>query len=135
VRRLLALIAVLTTVLAVAPADGKTSKPCARKGSHTVTANQQARVYELANKSGGSNLYGCLRSNDRRQLLASGYDDNYTSSGTYDRVKLKGHVVSWRFTSVDDSCKAACPPGYNPTSTHRYSRNLKTRKTAAVSRR
>jgi hypothetical protein len=131
--RLLLAAALVASLALAGPAEAKRS--CGRKGSHTVAANGQARVYEVSNHDGGKNLYGCLRSNDRRQLLASGYDDNYTSSGTYDRVKLKGHVVSWRFTSVDDSCKAACPPGYNPTSTADYSRNLKTRRTAAVSRR
>ena len=123
-----ALIALLAC--SAGPAEAKQKKPCARKGSDTVAANRQARVYEIANKDGGNNLYGCLRSNDRRQLLAHGYDDNYVSSGDYDEVKLRGHVVSWRFTETDISCKADCPPEYDPTTETRYKRDLKRRKTS-----
>lgn len=121
--RLALAVALLASLAVAGPAEAK--RACGRPGSHTVAANRQARVYEVKNHDGGNNLYGCLRSNDRRQLLARGYDDNYVSSGTYDRVKLKGHVVRWRFTATDDSCKAACPPGYNPTTTTRHVRNLK----------
>jgi hypothetical protein len=130
--RLLLAAAIAASLAVAIPADAATqSKPCARKGSHTVKSNAQARVYSVKNKDGGKNLYGCLRSDDRRQRLAHGYDDNYTSSGKYSDVELKGHIVSWVFTSVDDSCKADCPPGYDPTSTASFQRNLKTRKTSA----
>jgi hypothetical protein len=127
----IAVTAVVALVAVAGPAEAA-KKPCARKGSTTVKSSKLARVYEVPNKDGGSNLIGCLRSNDRRQVLARGYDDNYTSSGTYDQVKLAGARVKWRFTSVDDSCKADCPPGYQSTTTARYERNLRTRKTSEI---
>ena len=110
------------------------SKPCAQKGSVTLKANRQARVYEVKNQHGSHTLYGCLRSDRHRQVLASSFDDHYTSSGTYDQVTLKGHFVHWRFTSIDNSCKADCPPGYNPTTRTRYVRDLTTRKTRSERR-
>jgi hypothetical protein len=129
----LAVTAIAALVAFAGPADAaKNSKPCARKGSTTVESNKRVRVYEVANTDGGENLVGCLRSDNRRQVLARGYDDNFTSSGTYDRVKLRGVVVKWRFTAVDESCKAACPPGYEPTTRTSYERNLRTRKTKTV---
>jgi hypothetical protein len=131
-RSALAVTTAVALLVAVAgPAEGA-AKPCARKGSHTVKSNRLVRVYEVANKDGGKNLYGCLRSDDRRQRLAHGYDDNYVASGSYDRVKLSGVRVRWRFTETDDSCKANCPPDYNPTSRSNYERNLKTRKTTVL---
>jgi hypothetical protein len=127
-------VTVIAALVAVAgPAEAASNgKPCARKGSTTVRSNSKARVYEVANRDGGSNLIACLRSDNRRQVLARGYDDDYTSSGTYDEVKLKGVRVTWRFTSVDDSCKAACPQGYDSTTEARYERNLRTRKTRTI---
>jgi hypothetical protein len=130
----LLIAAVIAASLTVAgPVDAKSSKPCARKGSHTVKSTKRVRVYDVKNKDGGKNLYGCLRSDNRRQRLAHGYDDNFTSSGTYSHVKVKGVVVSWIFTSTDESCKADCPPGYEPTTSAAYQRDLKKRKTTTES--
>jgi hypothetical protein len=132
--RLLLAAAIAASLAIVGPADAaQHSKPCARTGSHTVKSTKRVRVYDVKNHDGGKNLYGCLRSDNRRQLLAHGYDDNYTTSGTYAHVKINGHLVSWTFTSVDDSCKADCPPGYDPTSTASYVRDLKKRKTSTES--
>jgi hypothetical protein len=47
-------------------------------------------------------------------------------------VKLSGVRVRWRFTATDDSCKAGCPPGYDATTSSRYERNLRTRKTSEI---
>lgn len=127
----MALAVALAALLTLAgTAEAKQRKPCARKGSHTVASTRYVRVYEVRNHDGGHNLYGCLRSSDRRQLLASGYDDNYTSSGSYDDVKIAGRFVAWQFTSTDVSCKAACPPDYDPTTADLHVRDLGARKTA-----
>jgi hypothetical protein len=132
-RTSLVVTAVLAMLAITGPASAASSgKPCARKGSTTVKSNRLARVYEVRNNDGGKNLYGCLRSNNRRQLLAHGYDDNYVSSGSYSNVKLKNARVRWTFTETDDSCKADCPPDYEPTTTTRYERNLRTRKTTEI---
>jgi hypothetical protein len=123
----------LVAALAIAgPAEAKHSKPCARKGSHTVAATKLVRVYELPNSEGGDTLVGCLRSNDRRRVLAEGYDDGYVTSGVYDHVRVAGRFVAWQFTATDISCKADCPPGYDPTSVHLSARDLRRKARAAV---
>src|SRR3954470_2496914 len=127
------LAAALIAALAIAgPAEAKDRKPCARKGSHTVTATSHVRVYEVANSDGGDTLFGCLRSNDKRRALAKGYDDGYVTSGVYDHVRVAGRFVAWQFTQTDISCKAACPPGYDPTSTSLAVRDLRKRKNVGV---
>jgi hypothetical protein len=92
-------------------------------------STRRVRVYELANRDGGNNLFGCLRSNDRRQLLVHGSDDGYVTSTEYDRVVVAGRVVAWQRTDTDVSCKADCPPGYDPTQTAIFVRDLTLRKT------
>jgi hypothetical protein len=116
----------LTALLATAgPADAKAqSKPCARKGSTTVAATKRVRVYEVANQDGGSNLFGCLRADGKGRLLAKGYDDGLVTSGVYDHVRVAGRFVAWQYTATDISCKADCPPGYDPTDVHLSVRDL-----------
>jgi hypothetical protein len=129
--RALALILV-SLLVAAAPADAKRHKPCARKSSTTVASTRFVRVYEVPGGNGGNKLYGCLRSNDRRQLLTESYDDNYVLSGGYDRVKIAGRFVAWQFTATDISCKADCPPGYDPTTVDLTVRDLRRRKSVTV---
>lgn len=129
----LTLLLALASLLVAAPADAKSShKPCARSGSHTVKATKLVRVFARANDQGGKDLVGCLRSTDKAQLLTASYDDNYVSSGAYDHVRVAGRFVAWQFTATDISCKAACPPGYDPTTTGLYVRDLRKRKTAGA---
>ena len=68
-------IALAALFVAAPAADAKHAKPCSRKGSTTVRATKSVRVYQVKNTDGGHNLIGCLRSNNKRQLLAHGYDD------------------------------------------------------------
>ena len=125
-------IALAALFVAAPAADAKHAKPCSRKGSTTVRATKSVRVYQVKNTDGGHNLIGCLRSNNKRQLLAHGYDDGYVTSGGYDRVKVAGHFVAFEFTAYDISCKADCPPGYDPTTVNLYIRDLRKRKTTRV---
>ena len=105
--------------------------PCSRTGSKTVVSTKSVRVYKVKNQDGGFNLIGCLRSDNKRQTLAHGYDDIETS-GSFDRVKVAGRFVAWQFTAYDVSCKAACPPGYDPYSIHFTIRDLRKHKTVMV---
>ena len=73
------------------------------------------RVYSVRNRDGGRNLYGCLRSNDRRQLMTRSSDDDYVSSSSFGHVKVAGRFVAWEQVDTDISCKAACPPDYDAT--------------------
>jgi hypothetical protein len=129
--------AVLSCALALAAVAGSASaaahhpKPCARKGSHTVAANAHARVYSVPTAD-GSRLYGCLRRDNHRRLLTEATDDGYVTSSAYDKVALTGPFVAWQQTSTDDSCKADCPPGYNPTTTWLGVRDLRRRKSRTV---
>lgn len=90
------------------------------------------RVYSVSNRDGGDNLYGCLRSNNRRQLLARTADDGYVTSSSFDQVKIAGRFVAWEITDTDISCKADCPPDYDPDTTSLYVRDLRRRQTQYV---
>jgi hypothetical protein len=129
--RLLLAIAAAALLATAGPAEAK-SKPCSRKGSTTVVSTKSVRVYKVKNGDGGANLVGCLRSDNKRQQLAHGYDDGLVTSGKFGHVTVAGHFVAWEFTAYDISCKADCPPGYNPYSIDLSIRDLRTRKTTHV---
>jgi hypothetical protein len=131
-RTAVAAIAILALAVAAPAADAKPAKPCSRKGSTTVKATKSVRVYRVNNNQGGQSLIGCLRSDDKRQVLARGYDDGYVLSGDFAHVKVAGRFVAWEFTDTDISCKAACPPGYNPDVVRLHIRDLRERKTEHV---
>ena len=103
--------ALLTALLAAVPATAEAAaRPsCKRAGSKTVAKNAFARIYEV-----GSKLYGCRRATGRRALLYESYDDELTSSAFYGNVRLNGRFVAWSWATYDISCKADCPPDYNP---------------------
>ena len=85
-------------------------------------------VFVVERREEAQGLYACYKANGRRAQLAEASDDGLTSSASFDLVQAKGHFVAWQFTLTDDSCKAACPPGYEGT-TYRLSRaDLKTRR-------
>jgi hypothetical protein len=128
--RLLLALAATAVLTASGPAEAK-KPPCSRAGSKTVASTKSVRVYKVKNADGGFNLIGCLRSDNKRQTLAHGYDDVETS-GSFDRVKVAGRFVAWQFTSYDVSCKATCPPGYDPYSIHITIRDLRKHKTVMV---
>ena len=131
-RAALALAVAASLLAGAAPASEAKSTPCSRKGSHTVASTKSVRVYRLKNSDGGFDLFGCLRSDGKRQKLEHGYDDMIETSGAFDRVHVAGHFVAWQFTAVDNSCKAACPPGYDPVSVVLRIRDLEKRKTKTV---
>jgi hypothetical protein len=130
----LALALALAALVALAPAaEAKhRRKPCARQGTQTVKSTKLVRVSIRPNGAGGADLIGCLRSTDRAQILTTTYDDTYVTSGNYDHLKVAGRFVAWQFTSTDDSCKAACPPDYEPTTYALYVRDLRRRKNDGV---
>ena len=106
---LLAVLTLAVAPLAPAPTGAAPRASCKKAGSKTVARNGFARLYEV-----GPKLYGCRRDTGRRVLLAEAYDDDYVSSGTYGDVRLNGRFAAWTWETHDISCKAACPPGYNP---------------------
>jgi hypothetical protein len=118
--RLFTLIAAVAFV-ALAPAGTAVAAPkkpaCSVKGSKTVTSNRYARVFTLRSKQEdfGDVLYGCLRSSGRRVRLSAEFDDGLYSTSAFTKVGLSGRFVVWQLNSVDTSCKADCPPGYEPS--------------------
>jgi hypothetical protein len=119
VRRLLALIVLAGLVAFAAPAPanaaGKKAR-CAAKRSHTVAKNRLVRVYSVS-RHGNRRLTGCLRATGRKLLVVREYDDGYVESGAFRDVRLAGRFVAVVFDATDISCKAACPPDYEPTLT------------------
>ena len=71
-------------------------------------------AYTLANSEGGRNLYGCRLSNGRRTRIFTGMDDGISSSSAVTKVIVNGRFIGMQIEDYDISCKADCPPGYNP---------------------
>ncbi len=118
-----ALIAALVTAApaqAATAGDAKKRKrapTCKRKGSKTVRQNRDARVFQKDAGAERTRLYGCLKRRGKSIRLAEAYDDGYVTSTSYREVRLAGRFVAWEDVSTDISCKADCPPGYNPDTT------------------
>jgi hypothetical protein len=120
IRTLLAALVVLALVPA-GSADAATAKrhSCTAKGAKTVVKNKSARVFTTPGRPGDDTidrLFGCLYSNGKRILLTESRDDEFVSSESFSEVTLNGRFVAWQYKSEDFSCKADCPPGYDPTS-------------------
>jgi hypothetical protein len=97
------------------------AKRCIPKGTKTVVKNKYARVF-TADGPGPSadpdvqrRLYGCMYSTGRRALLSVAWDDDYVTAGSFSNVRLNGRFAAWEHEAYDISCKADCPPDYNPT--------------------
>jgi hypothetical protein len=112
----LAVIAVLPAASAHAASPSKHS--CTAKGAKTVVKNRTTRVFTTPGRPGEDTidrLFGCLYSNGKRILLTESRDDDYVSSELFSQVTLTGRFVAWQYKTEDFSCKADCPPGYDPT--------------------
>ena len=120
--RRLALALALTVPLALIPAGpasaGSSTPSCAVKGSRTVVPNRFARVYTRVSWRDDEirRLYGCLRRTNRKVLLDTSSDDGLSTRIAFRQVKLGGRFVAWEHVVTDYSCRAACPPDYDPTS-------------------
>jgi hypothetical protein len=127
-------------LVALAPAgsaDAATTKgKCVMKGTKTVAKNRYARVFTRPSHAGDEieRLYGCLYRVNRRVWLDTSSDDDYVTSEEFTDVSLRGGVVTWRHISTDISCKAACPPEYQPTTERTLRADLRKRKVTVVMR-
>ena len=128
-RRLLALIVLAGLVAFAAPARASAARgsSCAAKRSHTVAKNRFVRVYSVS-RNGNRQLTGCLRKTGRKLLVVREYDDGFVESGVFRDVRLAGRFVAVVFDATDISCKAACPPDYEPTQTSVVISNIRTRR-------
>lgn len=108
-----ATLALLLT-LALTAATAAASDRCAKGRGDTVAVNGAARVYTVDGADGHTLLYGCARPTGRRRLLADAFDDDYVTSATFEQIRLRGHMVAFATATNDISCKANCPPGYQP---------------------
>src|SRR3954470_13390466 len=125
----LRLAPVLATLLLLVPAEGHAATSCAAKGAKKLAGNSQAVVYT---RGGGSKLYGCLRRTGRSRLLV-GPGDGYVTFNSFGHVTLAGHVVGYAETLTDVSCKADCPPEYEPTRNYVVADDLQKHQTRTVS--
>ncbi len=120
--RWLLLATVLVSALCLG-AGGAASAPastsCKPSGSKALVKSRYARVYtrgRVDTDTGETQrLYGCLYSSGRPLRLFEASDDGYVTSEGYADVRLAGRYVAWSETYYDISCKADCPPGYEPT--------------------
>jgi hypothetical protein len=98
----------------------------------TLAQNGIARVVERSTSS-ERRLYACVKASRARLRLASLPDDiGQYVSGMFSGVVLRGHFVAWAAHSSEFSCKAACPPDYDQTSTSVVLANLATRRTRTL---
>jgi hypothetical protein len=134
-RRTCPLILALALALALVPPAGAASKrTCSVKGSKTVVSNRYARVYTVPARGLDevAKLYGCARSVGRRVLLDVHTDDQYVASEEFSEVGLNGRMVVWKHVSSDFSCKADCPPSYDPVVESVGVRDLRARRNHAL---
>lgn len=121
-RTLVTMVALALLAAAAAPAaeaQAATAKPtCKRAHSRTVAGNGLVRVFTRPGSDGsndGTDLLACWKRSGRVRGLAFAFDDNYVTSARFDLVRARGRFVAFYAESTDISCKAACPPDYEPT--------------------
>jgi hypothetical protein len=130
----LALAVMAATATAPAQAGERDRPTCKRPHTRTLAHNRVARVFETrpARASYDSRLFGCLRSVGKAIRLDEASDDGYVSSSAYDHVRLAGRFVAWSTSYYDISCKADCPPGYDPSTDWVNVYNLRNNQTRSI---
>ena len=100
-------------------ASARSTAACKPRASEAVVKSRYARVYTRGHidydTGETERLYGCLYSSGRPLRLFEASDDGYVLSDSYADVRLAGRYVAWSETHTDISCKADCPPDYEPT--------------------
>jgi hypothetical protein len=136
--RIAPLIVLVVALLAATTAPAaRASAPCRPKGSKTVAQTSKVRAFTRERSSDDHTLlYACLLSQGKPVYAteATGidaYEETYSESSFSD-VRIAGRYVAWSTESSDLSCKADCPPDYNPTSTSIGIINVRLRKKRAV---
>lgn len=127
-----ALAAVACALVPASAADAATKKRCAiPRGADVVAKTSEVVVFTVDRSSGDltQTLFGCYRKTAKRVRLADASDDEFVTSVEFDQVTVSGRFVAWQWTSTDQSCKADCPPDYEPTTYSIERADLKTRKT------
>jgi hypothetical protein len=71
-------------------------------------------AYSVPNGEGDKTLYGCLRATGARSKILVGSDDGIESYSKFNTVIVNGRFIAFQIEDYDISCKADCPPGYNP---------------------
>src|SRR5688572_32810723 len=93
--------ALLTTLLAVAPAQAQRRAPCSAVKGSTVAKNRIARVVERSGPT-ERKLIACLRESRRRVVLSTVTDDfDAYLSGQFGHVVVRGAFVAWSETTSD----------------------------------
>jgi len=131
--RRLAVVFVAAAAACALPASAEARARCKVKGSETVASTSLVRLYTRPDREGGVELRGCWRATGRKLLLAYEYDDGYVTSISYRDLRLNGRFVAFVSEATDVSCKAMCPPDYNPTRTSMEVTDLRSRRSRAVS--
>ena len=113
--RLVLLPALALALLLAVPGAAAARKPCTRAGK-TVAKNRYVRVYRVPGDEGTA-LRACNRRTRKSAELASAFDDGYVLSEDYRSVRLARRFAAVVDDHTDVSCKADCPPDYEPTTT------------------
>ncbi len=113
--------------MAAAPASATHSRGKCKQRGETIAKNDTGRVYEREQEAEVRVLWGCLWSRNRPFQIDVAESDDLTTSESFDDVLLRGSFVAWTFTHEDISCKADCPPGYDPTTEYVKTFDMRTR--------
>jgi hypothetical protein len=123
-RKLALAVAAAALLIPAGGAQAATAKAkrCTPKGTKTVVKNRYARVFTAEGQGPSEDanvyrrLYGCMYSTGKRALLSVAFDDDYVTAGNFSNVRLNGRFAAWEYEAFEGSCKAGCPPDYNPLS-------------------
>jgi hypothetical protein len=120
-------LAALAAAVPATSAQAATHPTCKRAHTKTLTQNSTTRVYQRTS-NGVTTLYGCLKARGKAVKLAK-RDFDPELGTNFSKIRLAGRFVAWADQTTDNSCKAACPPGYDPTSERVAVRDLRRKST------
>ncbi len=122
-----AVMAFAILALTAGSADATHSRGKCKARGDTIVKNDTGRVYEREQDADVRQLWGCVWDRNRPFVMDVAEGDGFTTSESYDNVILRGRYVAWTFVHEDVSCKADCPPNYDPTTEYVKTFDLKTR--------
>ena len=127
-----AVTALAILALTAGTADATHSRGKCKARGETIAKNDTGRVYEREEEAEVRTLWGCTWERNRPFVMDVAEGDGFVTSESYDNVILRGRFVAWTFVHEDISCKADCPPGYDPDSAELRVANLRTRRIRTV---
>ena len=122
-----AVIALGILALTSSSADATHSRGKCKARGTTIAKNDIGRVYEREQDAEVRTLWGCTWSQNKPFEIEIAAGDDISTFESYANVLLRGRYVAWIFNREDVSCKADCPPNYDPTTEYVRFFDMRTR--------